>query len=71
MGRTQKDNEKMETDKRFIEEIRNTVEDEKLELTQWEEEFLESVEERLEATGFISKRQREVVGNIHEKIRAW
>ena len=61
----------METDKNFIDEIRNAVEEERLELTQWEEEFFESVEGRLDATGFISKRQRETLDGIHSKIRPW
>jgi hypothetical protein len=61
----------METNKQFIEEIRNAVEDGKLEITQWEEEFLESVEERLDVTNRISKRQRETLDRIHEKIRPW
>ena len=55
----------METYKNFINEIRNAVEEERLELTQWEEEFLESVRGRLDATGFISKRQRETLDWIH------
>jgi len=61
----------METDRNFIEAIRNAVEDGKLELSQWEEEFLESVGGRLDATGFISKRQRETLDGIHSKIRPW
>jgi hypothetical protein len=60
----------METDQNFIEEIRNAVEDGRLEITQWEEEFLESVGE-LDATRSLTKRQRETLDRIHERIRLW
>lgn len=61
----------METDHNFIEEIREAIEDGKLTLSSWEEDFLDSIEGQLDYRGNLSKKQRETLDSIHSKIRAW
>lgn len=61
----------MQTDRNFIDDLYHALEDSKLELSQWEEEFLESVEGQLDYGKSLSRKQREILDRMHEKIRPW
>ncbi len=61
----------MQADVNFIEDIRNAVEDGKLELRQGEEEFIDSVEERIEDDRELTAKQRMWLDDIHERIQLW
>lgn len=62
---------RMRADKNFIEEIRNADEEEKIKLTQKEEEFLESIEGRLDLGKELTVAQREWLDRIHDRIDPW
>jgi len=61
----------METEQVFINEIFEAIEDGKLELSSWENDFVNSIDEQIADRKTLSKKQRESIDRIHYKIRAW
>lgn len=61
----------MDTDKFMVEKINEAVEDQKLELTPWETDFMESITEYVESGKSTSRKQREALDKIQEKIPFW
>jgi hypothetical protein len=62
---------KMRADRVSLDNIREAQEAEKIRLTQSEEEFLESVEERLDSEKDLTRKMREWLGRIQERISVW
>jgi len=60
----------METDVLWAQHIEDAVDNGKLELDTWEQQFLASVRRRLEV-GPLSRKQRERLDTIHARIRLW
>lgn len=61
----------MRADRTFLEDIYVAVEENKIRLTQSEEEFLESVEGKIDLDRELTVRQREWLDRIHERISPW
>lgn len=61
----------MKTDETFLEEVEEAVEDGKLTMTSWEEDFIDSIRGKLDCGRCLSRKQRESLDRIHEKIRVW
>lgn len=60
----------MLTDVKFLAEIQEAVEEGKLELSDWESGFIESIQEYIDYRE-LSPKQRQALDRIHEKIRPW
>jgi len=63
--------EVMETDKKFYNDIDEAREESKINLTDWENDFIDSIGERLDMGRDLSRKQRETLDRIHERIRPW
>lgn len=61
----------MKTEEIFLEEIENAIEDGKINLTSYEEDFVDSMRDKIDSDRDLTRRQREVLDQIHAKIRAW
>jgi hypothetical protein len=61
----------MKADFDDIETIRNAVEDEKISLSEWEINYLDSIEERLDSGKELTAPQRKKLAEIMEKVPAW
>ena len=61
----------MRTDEIFLEEIEDAIEDGKLDLTSFEEDFVDSIRDKIDSGRDLTRKQREVLDQIHSKIRAW
>jgi len=58
----------METNEQFYNDIDKAREEGKISLTDWE---IDSIGERLDIGRDLSRKQRETLDRIHEKIRPW
>lgn len=61
----------METDEQFYNDIYEAREENKIDLTDWESDFVDSIGEQLDMGRDLSRKQRETLDRIHEKIRPW
>jgi len=61
----------MMTDEIFLVEIREAIEDGKLEVSDWESDFIDSIGSQISRGRNLSMKQREILDRIHEKMRAW
>jgi hypothetical protein len=61
----------METNKQFYNDIDKAREEGKISLTDWEIDFIDSIGERLDMGRDLSRKQRETLDRIHERIRPW
>lgn len=58
-------------DKKWVDGIRIAVQEKRLQVTQWEDGFVDSVERILDGGKELSVKQRRILDGIHERIRPW
>ena len=61
----------MQSDYNFIDDIKGAAASGKINLTSWEDDFLDSIEERLDEDRELTRKQRETLDRIHTRIPAW
>jgi hypothetical protein len=62
----------MDTDDKQLQEINEAIEDGRLDdITPWESDFVDSITDQIDVGGTLTRKQREILDRIHEKIRPW
>jgi hypothetical protein len=62
----------MDTDNKMLQEVNEAIEDGRLDdITPWESDFADSITGQIDVGGTLTRKQREILDRIHEKIRPW
>ena len=62
----------MDTDNKMLQEVNEAIEDGRIDdITSWESDFVDSITEQLGVGRDLTRKQREILDRIHEKIRLW
>lgn len=61
----------MKADINLLKAVELAIEDGKLEPSEWESDFLDSIRDWVDSNRTLTRKQRETLDRIHERIRAW